>query len=190
MLVRLAVAQAQALWWPAAPLVALPAVAVPWITGWLVRHRRQLAEQVFEARTVRAVAEERLRIARDMHDIVAHSLSMIAMKASVARHVAAVRPEESMAALEVIETASREALIEMRRTVGLLRADQDPATPSDGGDQDLQTRARHTEQAGVQVETTFASETTPPAAVRLADEAAIGCRTRRYDAIGRYGSRS
>jgi signal transduction histidine kinase len=154
------------LWWPAAPLVALPAVAVPWLAGWFVRHRRHLAEQVFEARTARAVTEERLRIARDMHDIVAHSLGMIAMKASVARHVAAVRPGESMMALEVIETTSREALIEMRRAVGLLRADQDPTTPADG-DQDLQTLARRTEQAGVQVETTFAGETTPPTAVRL-----------------------
>ena len=154
------------LWWPAAPLVALSAVAVPWMTGWLVRHRRHLAEQVFEARTARAVTDERLRIARDMHDIVAHSLSMIAMKASVARHVAAVRPEESMTALEVIETASREALVEMRRAVGLLRADQDPAIPADG-DQDLQTLARRTEQAGVQVETTTAGDATPPTGVRL-----------------------
>ncbi|GAA1654263.1 sensor histidine kinase [Actinoplanes couchii] len=142
------------LWWPAAPLVAGPAVAVPWVTGRLARRRRQLAEQVFEARAARAVADERLRIARDMHDIVAHSLGMIAMKASVARHVAAVRPEESTSALEVIETASREALVEMRRAVGLLRAEQDPGTPPDG-DQDLRALARRTEQAGVRVETTF-----------------------------------
>jgi signal transduction histidine kinase len=154
------------LWWPAAPLVAVPAVTVPWVTGWLVRHRRKLAEQVFEARTAHAVTEERLRLARDMHDIVAHSLSMIAMKASVARHVAAVRPDESLTALEVIETASREALIEMRRAVGLLRADQDPTTPRDG-DQELQALARRTEQAGVQVETTLAGQTTLPTAVRL-----------------------
>ncbi|BBH69852.1 two-component sensor histidine kinase [Actinoplanes sp. OR16] len=153
------------LWWPAT-LVVVPAVAISWTAGRLVRHRRNLAEQVFEARTAGAVTEERLRLARDMHDIVAHSLSMIAMKASVARHVAAVRPEESMAALEVIETASREALIEMRRAIGLLRADQGPATPADG-DQDLRTLARRAEQAGVQVETTFGGETTPPAAVHL-----------------------
>lgn len=159
-------AAALGLLWPAAPLVAVPAVAVPWVTGWSVRHRRQVAEQVFEARTAHAVAEERLRIARDMHDIVAHSLSMITMKASVARHVADVRPEESLTALEVIETAGREALAEMRRAVGLLRADQGPATPS-GGDEDLRILARRTEEAGVQVETTFAGTTTPPAGIRL-----------------------
>ncbi|AGZ42585.1 sensor histidine kinase [Actinoplanes friuliensis] len=152
--------------WPAAPLVAGPAVAVPWLVGVLVRRRREVAEQVFEERTARAVTEERLRIARDMHDTVAHSLSMIAMKAGVARHVAAVRPEESMAALEVIETAGREALVEMRRAVGLLRADQDPAVPS-GDDEDLRTLTRRTEQAGVRVETTLAGETTPPPGIRL-----------------------
>ncbi|MEU8656077.1 sensor histidine kinase [Actinoplanes philippinensis] len=147
-------------WPPAAPAV-LSAVAVPWLAGWLVRHRAHLAEQVFEARTAGAVAEERLRIARDMHDIVAHSLSMIAMKASVARHVAAVRPEEGQAALEVIETASREALVEMRRAVGLLRAGPEPAPP------DLLTLVRRTEQAGVRVETTLRDDATTPAGIRL-----------------------
>jgi signal transduction histidine kinase len=161
----LAGAAALGLLWPAAPLVAAPAVAVPWLVGWLVRHRRDLAEQVFEERTARAVTEERLRIARDMHDTVAHSLSMIAMKASVARHVAAVRPEESMTALEVIETASREALVEMRRAVGLLRGDQDPTTPS-GDDEDLRTLAYRAEQSGVRVRMTLAGETPPPG-VRL-----------------------
>jgi signal transduction histidine kinase len=164
--IGLAGAAALGLRWPAAPLVATPAVALPWLVGWLVRHRRDLAEQVFEERTARAVTDERLRIARDMHDTVAHSLSMIAMKASVARHVAAVRPEESMTTLEVIETASREALVEMRRAVGLLRADQDPATPS-GGDEDLRRLAYRAEQAGIRVTMTLAGETTPPPGVRL-----------------------
>ena len=152
--------------WPVAPLVAVPAVAVPWLVGWLVGHRRRVAERIADDRTGRAVTEERLRIARDMHDTVAHSLSMIAMKASVARHVAAVRPEESMAALEVIETASREALVEMRRAVGLLRADQDAATPS-SSDEDLRTLAHRTEQAGVRVKMTLVGEPAPPAGVRL-----------------------
>jgi signal transduction histidine kinase len=159
-------AAALALLWPAAPLVAVPAVAVPWLVGWLVRQRRRVAEQIADDRTGRAVTEERLRIARDMHDTVAHSLSMIAMKASVARHVAAVRPEESMAALEVIETASREALVEMRRAVGLLRAEQDAATPS-GSDEDLRTLAHRAEHAGVRVTMTLAGESASPAGVRL-----------------------
>ncbi|BEL05524.1 sensor histidine kinase [Actinoplanes sichuanensis] len=149
------------LWWPVAPLVAGSVVAVSWLTGWFVRRRRHLAERAFQERTARAVTEERLRIARDMHDIVAHSLSMIAMKASVARHVSAVRPEEGSAALEVIETASREALVEIRRAVGVLRVDHDEA------DQDLRTLTRRTEQAGVRVDAQISGETTTPPAVRL-----------------------
>jgi signal transduction histidine kinase len=157
---------ALALLWPAAPLVAVPAVAVPWLVGWVVRHRRRLAERIADERAARAVTEERVRIARDMHDTVAHSLSMIAMKASVARHVASVRPDESATALEVIEIASREALVEMRRAVGLLRADHDPAVPS-GSSEDLRALADRAEQAGIQVELRLVGETTPPAGVRL-----------------------
>jgi signal transduction histidine kinase len=152
--------------WAAAPLLAVPALAVPWLVGWVVRHQRRLAERVAAERTARAVTEERLRIARDMHDTVAHSLSMIAMKASVARHVAGVRPEESMTALEVIETASREALVEMRRAVGLLRADHDPTMPS-GSDDDLRALADRAVQAGIQVELTLVGEATVPAGIRL-----------------------
>ncbi|GAA4967589.1 hypothetical protein GCM10025331_70490 [Actinoplanes utahensis] len=151
---------------PSAPLVAAAVVAVPWLAGLLARHRRDLAEQVFQERTARAVTEERLRIARDVHDTVAHSLSMIAMKASVARHVAGVRPEESLSALEVIETSSREALVEMRRALGLLRADPEPAGLP-GGDEDLRALADRTEQAGIRVTMTLAGSAQPPPGVRL-----------------------
>jgi len=159
-------AGALALLWPAAPLVAVPAVAVPWLVGWVVRHRRQLAQRIADERTARAVTEERLRIARDVHDTVAHSLSLIAMKASVARHVARERPDESLTALGVIETASREALVEMRRAVGLLRAEHDPTAPS-GSDEDLRALAHGAEQAGIQVELTLVNVAAAPAGVRL-----------------------
>jgi signal transduction histidine kinase len=153
---------------PGAPLVAVPAVGVPWLVGWLVRHRRAVAGRVAERRTGEAVTEERLRIARDMHDSVAHSLSMIAMKASVARHVAAVRPQESLAALEVIESASRAALTEMRRAVGLLRADPGDDGGPTGSAEDLRTLARRAGEAGVVVELTVAGTDVAPAGVRLA----------------------
>jgi signal transduction histidine kinase len=148
--------------WPSAPLTAVPAVAVPWLVGRLVRHRRRLTERMADERAARAVTDERLRIARDMHDTVAHHLSVIAMKASVARHVAAERPEESVTALEVIETVGREALVEMRRAVGLLRADppEDPAG-------DVRALADRAERAGIRVELTLADEATLPAGLRL-----------------------
>ncbi|MFF3113439.1 sensor histidine kinase [Kitasatospora sp. NPDC057904] len=79
-----------------------------------------------------AVTEERLRIARELHDIVAHHVGVIAVKAGVANHLLATRPEgagEALRvpegageALRVIETASRSALAEMRQMLGVLRA--------------------------------------------------------------------
>jgi signal transduction histidine kinase len=159
-----------ALLWPSAPLVAMPAVAVPWLVGRLVRHRRRLTERMADERAARAVTEERLRIARDMHDTVAHNLSVIAMKASVARHVASVRPEESVAALEVIEAVGREALMEMRRAVGLLRAHRDPDCDPDlppGFTDDVRALADRAEQAGIQVELTSVGEATLPAGIRI-----------------------
>ena len=162
----LAGAGALALLWPPAPLVAMPAVAVPWLVGRLVRHRRRLTERMADERAARAVTEERLRIARDMHDTVAHNLSVIAMKASVARHVAAVRPEESVTALEVIEAVGREALAEMRRAVGLLREDRDPDLPPGCAD-DVRALADRAEQAGIQVELTSVGEATLSAGIRL-----------------------
>jgi hypothetical protein len=65
-------AAALGLLWPIAPLVAGLTVAVAWLAGRLVRHRRHLAEQMFQERTARAVTEERLRIARDMQALEEH----------------------------------------------------------------------------------------------------------------------
>ncbi|MDQ1287158.1 MAG: hypothetical protein QG622_723 [Actinomycetota bacterium] len=79
------------------------------------RHAEQLARH--------AVLAERLRIAREMHDVVTHSLGLIAVKAGVANHVADRQPQEARAALEVIEATSREALAEMRGMLGVLRDD-------------------------------------------------------------------
>jgi signal transduction histidine kinase len=81
--------------------------------------REQLAAQ--------AVAEERLRIARELHDIVAHSLSVIAVQSAVGRHVLASQPEEAGRSLAAIEATSKSALTEVRRMLGVLRSDdRDP----------------------------------------------------------------
>jgi signal transduction histidine kinase len=77
----------------------------------------------------RSVAEERLQIARELHDIVAHSLSVIAIQSSVGGHVLDMQPEEARKALAAVETTSRAALEELRRVVGVLRRD-DPGEPS------------------------------------------------------------
>ena len=120
-----------------------------WLVGWALRERRRHADQVAARRTERAEAEERLRIAREMHDIVGHSLSLIAVQASVANHVARRRPEEAGAALAVIESTSRSALAELRRSVGALRTDPEFAAPPALGD--LAALADRAGAAGVTV---------------------------------------
>ena len=72
-------------------------------------------------RSRRLVAEERLRIARDLHDVVAHSLASINIQAGAGAHVAAAHPEQAAAALVAIKNASKEALDELRLTLGVLR---------------------------------------------------------------------
>ncbi|GLZ15757.1 two-component sensor histidine kinase [Actinomadura sp. NBRC 104425] len=102
-------------------LLALAVLGGAWTLGRAVRERRAQAEQSAARLADQAVAEERLRIARELHDVVAHSMSLIAVKAGVANHVAAERPEEARDALRVIESASRGALAEMRQLLGVLR---------------------------------------------------------------------
>ncbi|WP_218006735.1 sensor histidine kinase [Microtetraspora fusca] len=106
--------------------VSLVAMAGTLTVARAVRGRRYYAARWAEQVAQRAVTEERLRIARELHDVVAHGMSLIAVKAGVANHVAEARPEEAREALRVIETASRDALAEMRRMLGVLRSEQEP----------------------------------------------------------------
>ncbi|MGW4110754.1 sensor histidine kinase [Actinosynnema sp. NPDC004786] len=92
------------------PLIVAPAVAV------LSLRRTRVVEQ-----RSRQVEEERLRIAREVHDVVAHSLAMINVQAGVAAHVADRRPEEAVKALRAIKEASGRALDDLRATLGVLR---------------------------------------------------------------------
>ncbi|HEX5335781.1 MAG TPA: histidine kinase [Propionicimonas sp.] len=71
------------------------------------------------------VTEERLTIARELHDVVAHSLGVIAVQAGVGSHVSGTDPEEARRALDAIATTSREALQEVRSMLGVLRSDSD-----------------------------------------------------------------
>ena len=94
-----------------------------WTIGRAVRERRRFAQRSAAQLVERAVAQERLRIARDLHDIVAHGLSLIVIRAATANHVVASRPNEARIALEVIETTGRDALTDMRRMLDVLRGD-------------------------------------------------------------------
>lgn len=107
--------------------------AIVWAVGVAVRARREsTAARLREAneraemlaqRSARAVAEERLRIAQELHDVVAHSISVIAVQAGVGTHFLDERPDESRAALEAIGRTSRATLGELRRLLGVLRGD-------------------------------------------------------------------
>lgn len=91
-------------------------------------YRAALAEQTREQHAVRRVTEERLRIARELHDVVSHSISMINVQAGVAAHLLDEQPEQARQALVAIKEASREALREMRGILGVLR-EVDEAAP-------------------------------------------------------------
>ncbi|MFI0709535.1 sensor histidine kinase [Streptomyces inhibens] len=110
---------------PGLLLLGFAALLGAWQLGGAVRQRRAYAARVAEHLAQRAVAEERLRIARELHDVVTHSMGLIAVKAGVANHVVRTRPEEAHDALRVIESTSRDALTDMRRMLGVLRSDTD-----------------------------------------------------------------
>ena len=98
-----------------------------WSLGFAARERRRHAQDMAARQTEQAVAQERLRIARELHDIVAHSMSLIAVKAGIGNHVAEQRPAEAREALRVIEATSRSSLVEMRHLLGVLRSEVDAA---------------------------------------------------------------
>ncbi|GAA2863490.1 sensor histidine kinase [Streptosporangium fragile] len=85
-----------------------------------------------EERARRAVSEERVRIARELHDVVAHHMSVISVQAGLARYVFGSDPGTARAALSTVADTSHEALEEMRRLLALLRVD--PGTDGNGGD--------------------------------------------------------
>ncbi|NUK11571.1 sensor histidine kinase [Streptomyces lunaelactis] len=96
-----------------------------------IRERAERAERTREEEARRRVAEERLRIARDLHDVVAHHIALVNVQAGVAAHVMDRRPDQAKEALAHVREASRSALNELRATVGLLRQSGDPEAPTE-----------------------------------------------------------
>lgn len=126
------------------------ASVLAWMTGYSVRQRRLYVVTLQHQAANSAVAEERLRIARELHDVVAHSMSVIAVQAGYGQYVIDASPDGARDALGAIQATSRDALEEMRRMLGVLRqqdvtsgpAKADPApgqvpvdgqAPTDGG---------------------------------------------------------
>ena len=134
--------------------IQLLAVVLAWAAGDMVRVRRGYRQRLAQEsqhraadREARARAEERLRLSREVHDVVSHSLSTIAVRSGVARLLLDEQPEEARSALTAIESASRSALDELRQ---ILRQTRDPAaadetaTPAIGDLPALVDRLRRT----------------------------------------------
>jgi signal transduction histidine kinase len=136
-----------------------------------IRERAERAERTREEEARRRVAEERLRIARDLHDVVAHHIALVNVQAGVAAHVMDKRPDQAKEALAHVRQASRSALEELRATVGLLRQSGDPEAPTEPapGLDRLDELAGTFRNAGLRVEVARADQGTElPAAVGLA----------------------
>ena len=118
---------------PAGELVPIAlANVLAWMTGYSVRQRRLYVVTLQQRAASSAVAEERLRIARELHDVVAHSMSVIAVQAGYGQYVIDDSPEGAREALGAIQVTSREALDEMRRMLGVLRAQDTAPAPGPG----------------------------------------------------------
>lgn len=116
------------------------------------RRARELVE-TREAMAAEAVASERLRIARELHDIVAHAVTIMVLQASGARRQLARNPALAEAALQSVEAIGKQAMGELRRLLEVLRsvADEDPGTGIPETLRNLETLVRQTEAAGVSV---------------------------------------
>jgi signal transduction histidine kinase len=119
--------------WPAA-VFGSAAVILPALLVVLRRARREADAREWEVERDRYVYAERMRIAREVHDVVGHGLAVIHLQAGVALHVLDKRPEQVAASLEAIRVTSKDALAELRHTLGMFRdADgPDPTGPPAG----------------------------------------------------------
>jgi signal transduction histidine kinase len=163
------------------PYISVGWAAAAWFWGDGVRTRRaylagleeraRYLEETREEEARRRVADERLRIARDLHDVIAHSIASINVQAGSAIHVMDRRPQQARESLLAIKDASGEALAELRSTIGIMRGSEDgdaPRTPMPSLarlDSLVETAAR----AGLPVEIGVRGESRPlPAAVDVA----------------------
>ena len=133
-----------------------------YLFGSTMRNRRLYSEQLEqraaeleqdrEEEARRAVAEERLHIAQELHDVVAHSMGVIAVQAGVGAHVIDTDPQEAKKSLEAISQTSRSTLAEIRRMLGVLRDDTGAAYEPAPGLADLDRLVRDVGNAGLEVD--------------------------------------
>jgi signal transduction histidine kinase len=136
---------------------------IAWVIGFAVgekyrevdeaKDRAAAAEREREERARRAVADERARIARELHDVVGHSVSVMTVQASAVRRLLEPDQEQVGEALQVVEQTGREALAEMRRMVGVLRhAEEAPALAPQPSLEQIEKLVQHARDRGLPVE--------------------------------------
>ncbi len=152
---------------------------VAWLAGDSVRRARNYAERLRAHAVAEAVTAERLRISRELHDMVAHSMGIITLQAGAAARVIETQPQRARDALFEVENAGRETLAGLRRMLGPLRpadAGQDYQPGSMPGLADIDRLAAATTAAGVRVDVRWRGEqrSLPPdfelAAYRIVQE--------------------
>lgn len=163
------------------PFVALT-VVIAWLIGNSVSQARTHTEELHVRAAAQAVTAERLRIAREMHDTVAHSIGIIALQAGAAARVVETQPARARKAMHTVEQAGRETLTGLRRMLGALRqADEGPQRTEPGhglapepsqaapGLAGLERLAATATAAGVRVEVSWRGRRCPlPADIDLA----------------------
>ncbi|MGP8303974.1 sensor histidine kinase [Streptomyces inhibens] len=143
--------------------VGLTAV-VAWFIGHSMRQSREYAETLGAQAAAQAVTTERLRIARELHDMVAHSIGIIALQAGAASRVIDTQPARARTALREVETAGRETLSGLRRMLGALRQTEPGQAPEAAslrpmpGLGDIDQLAAATTAAGVRVDVRWQGE--------------------------------
>jgi signal transduction histidine kinase len=152
---------------------------VVWVVGFTLgrkfaeadeaKERATRAEREREARARAAVADERARIARELHDVVGHSVSVMTVQASGVRRLLRPEQEREREALLIVERTGREALAEMRRMVGVLRRPEEaPALAPQPSLEHVDRLVEQTREAGLPVELRVEGEATElPAGVDL-----------------------
>ncbi|WP_329388765.1 histidine kinase [Streptomyces sp. NBC_01351] len=145
---------------PEAPVLLTATTAIAWLIGNTVHQSRAHADTVRAQATHQAVTAERLRIARELHDMVAHNIGIIAIQAGMGSRVMDTQPAETRRALEAIEATSRETLAGLRRMLGALRRGDQESAPLDPvpGLAALGKLVSNTAAAGVSVEVRWRGE--------------------------------
>jgi signal transduction histidine kinase len=145
-------------------IVLILAAVTVWVVGNSVRQRRSYRTARQEQEALRVIQAERLRIARELHDMVAHSIGVIAIQAGVGNRVIDSQPAEARRSLAAIEDTSRETLAGLRRMLVALRGGEPDGTASldpTPGLADLDALVERTAQAGVQVVVAWPGERPP-----------------------------